>query len=84
MKVIVKHRQKGGKYEFVKGRERDEKGKRNLVFTDKQDEAKLWNTLYAATDFISKSDTKLEGFEIVQIDEKDLAQKTTEQNTKQK
>jgi len=73
MKVIVKHRLKSGKYEFVKGRERDEKDNLNLIFTNKQDGAKLWNTLYAATDFISKSDTKLEGFEIIQVDDKDFA-----------
>lgn len=78
MKVIVKHRLKGGKYEFVKGRERDAKGKVTLIYTDMQGDAKLWNTLYAATDFICKSDTELEGFEITQIDDKNLAQKAAE------
>lgn len=78
MKIIVRRRLKGDKYEYVKGRERDEKGNRNLLFTNKEAEAKLWNTFYAATDFICKSDTKLEGFEIVQLDNGKTESKTTD------
>jgi len=61
MKVIVRFRKKGGGYDYVKVRKPQGEG-RELVFTGKEDEAKVWNTLYAATDFICKSGTRLEGF----------------------
>jgi hypothetical protein len=69
MKVIVRQRDGKGGYRFVSGRgQKPVDGHRELVFTDKQEEAKVWNTLYAATDYICKSDTEPVGIEIVQLE----------------
>ncbi len=67
MKVIVKRRRSANKIDYVQGRKPQTEG-RELVFTDDAKEARHWNTLYAATDFICKSNTKLAGIEIIQVD----------------
>ena len=81
MKVIVRFRKKGGGYDYVKARKTRAEG-RELVFTGKEDEAKVWNTLYAATDFICKSGTRLEGVEIIQLEEKPKPKKNTSEPAK--
>lgn len=74
MKVIVRCRKEGGGYEYVQAR-KPKAEDRELVFTATESEAKVWNTLYAATDFVCKSGTKLDGVEIVQLGEKNIPAK---------
>ena len=68
MRILVRMRGSGDEVVYVKGRKSKAEG-RELVLTSEQEDARIWNTFYAATDFISKSNTKLEGVEIVQLED---------------
>ena len=68
MRILLRFSKAKDKVVYVQGRRPKTEG-HNLIFTSEEEEARIWNTLYAATDFVCKSATKLEGVEIIQLPE---------------
>ena len=69
MRIIIKQKDGDGGYKYVCGRGTKLEGHKKLLFTNDPEKARIWVTLYAATDFVCKSDTELTGLEIICSDE---------------
>ena len=69
MRIIIKQKDGDGGYKYVCGRGTKLEGHKKLLFTNDPEKARVWITLYAATDFVCKSDTELSGLEIICSDE---------------